>query len=198
MIAGHYAMALVPYELTRKSNKTTFWIFLLASQFLDFIMLIFVDLGIEALKPEKLMDLAFQTSSAEMTVSHDIIPALIWSIVVGTLVWLATRESVIALWCAALVSIHEIFDLFVGFTHNVHGSGTQALGLGLYNSDPVFGFLIEAILCFSIVSWFCWHRSATGTPCSPKLKWSLYVILVGASVAQLPIATQSLNVWLNV
>ena len=46
MIAGHFATALVPYELTRKSDPVPVWPFLLAAQFLDVLMLIFVSLGI--------------------------------------------------------------------------------------------------------------------------------------------------------
>ena len=197
MIAGHYAMALVPYELTRKTQRTALWVFLLASQFLDFAMLIFVQLGIERLQPKSVMDLAFKTSSAEMSDSHDIIPAILWSIAIGSIVWAATRKSIVALWCAALVALHEFCDLFVGFTHYVHGNDTLAVGFNLYNKAPVFGFLIETALCLSIVSWFCWHRATTGNPCSTRLKWGLYSILVGASLAQLPIATQSLNFWLK-
>jgi len=47
MIAGHFATALVPYELTRKAHPVPFWFFLLAAQFLDVLMVTFVTLGIE-------------------------------------------------------------------------------------------------------------------------------------------------------
>ena len=74
MIAGHYATALVPYELTRKTQRTSFWIFLVAAQFLDFAMLVFVTLGIEQLLPKNFLDFAFASSSSNMWVSHDILP----------------------------------------------------------------------------------------------------------------------------
>ena len=46
MIAGHFATALVPYELTRKAHPAPVWLFLLAAQFLDLLMVTFVSLGI--------------------------------------------------------------------------------------------------------------------------------------------------------
>ena len=36
-----------------------------------------------------------------------------------------------------------------------------------------------------------------GTPVSGRLKWGLYVVLVGATLLTLPIANKSLNAWLG-
>lgn len=197
MIAGHYAPALVPYELTRKTQRAPFWIFLLAAQFLDLAMLVFAGLGIEQLHPENFMDLAFSTSSSNMWLSHDILPVLIWSTAVGLLFWGFTHKSVVALWCGGLVLVHELCDLLVGFTHHWYGQGTPSLGLNLYQQAPAFGFLIEAALSGVIVAWFCWHRAKAGAPVSSRLKWGLYAVLVGSALSTLPITTRSLNAWLG-
>ncbi len=117
MIAGHYATALVPYELTRKTQHTSFWVFLVAAQFLDLAMLVFVSLGIEQLLPKNFLDFAFASSSSNMWVTHDILPALGWSVAIGLLFWAFTRKRVVAIWCGVLVFVHEIFDLLVGYTH---------------------------------------------------------------------------------
>lgn len=197
MIAGHYATALVPYELGRKSHSGPLWIFLVAAQFLDLAMLIFVQLGIEGLWPSNFMDVAFATSSSDMWLSHDLVPAVIWSIVVGLLFWGLTRKNVVALWCGALVFVHELFDLLVGYTHHWHGKSSPSVGLNLYQEAPVLGLLLEAVLCGAIVAWFCWHRSRTGAPASTRLKWGLYALLMGSTLTTLPIATKSLNAWLG-
>lgn len=197
MIAGHYATALVPYELTRQSQRTSFWVFLLAAQALDLAMLVFVQLGIERLNPENFFDFAFASSSSDMWVTHDILPSLAWAVAIGLLFWAATRKHVVALWCGALVFIHESCDLVVGYTHYWHGQDSMALGFNLYNEAPSTGLFIEAALCAAIVAWFCLRRAKSGNPVSSRLKWGLYAVLVGASLATLPIATRSVNAWLG-
>jgi hypothetical protein len=197
MIAGHYATALIPYELTRRNLGTPFWIFLLAAQFLDLAMLALVQLGIEDLRPPMFMDFAFSTSSSNMWLSHDIIPVVLWSVAVGLLFWGITRKSVVALWCGALVVVHELCDLLVGYTHHLQGDNSPSLGLNLYQQAPVVGLLLEAGLCAAIVTWFCWRRARTGAPVSSRLKWGLYAVLVGSVLATLPIATRSLNAWIG-
>ena len=59
MIAGHFATALVPYEVTRKAHPVPFWFFLLAAQFLDVLMVTFVTLGIETMEPEDALSVPF-------------------------------------------------------------------------------------------------------------------------------------------
>ena len=195
MIAGHYATALVPYELTRKTQRTSFWVFLIAAQFLDLVMLVCVTLGIEQLLPKNFLDFAFASSSSNMWVSHDILPALGWSVAIGLLFWAFTRKWVVAIWCGVLVFVHEISDLVVGYTHFWYGADSMPLGFNLYHRAPVVGLLIEAALCAAIVAWFCWRREKNGAPVSSRLKWGLYAVLVGATLLTLPIATKSLNAW---
>jgi hypothetical protein len=87
MIAGHFATALVPYELTRKTSPAPFWLFLLASQFLDFLMLVFVSLGVEKLEPSNFLTAAFVSMRSDMFVSHDVLPVLGWAILLGAIAW---------------------------------------------------------------------------------------------------------------
>ena len=192
MIAGHFATALVPYELTRKTSPAPFWLFLAASQFLDFLMLVFVSVGVEKLEPTNFLTAAFVSMRSDMFVSHDVVPVFGWAILFGAIAWGLTRNRTVALWCAGLVLLHEVFDLVVGFGHYVLGRHTMGLGLDLYNRAPVVGMLIEAALCAAIVSWFCAHRARRNAPVSPRLKWGLYVSLVGFTLATLSIATRSL------
>jgi hypothetical protein len=193
MIAGHFATALVPYELTRKTSPAPFWLFLVASQFLDFLMLLFVSFGVEKLEPSDFLKVAFVSMRSDMFVSHDIVPVFGWAILFGAIAWGLTKNRTAALWCVGLVLLHEVFDLVVGFKHHVLGKHTMGLGLDLYNHAPIVGMLIEAALCVALVFWFCAHRASQNSPVSPMLKWGLYVLLVGSTLATLSIATQPLG-----
>lgn len=193
MIAGHFATALVPYELTRKSSPAPFWLFLLAAQFLDFLMLLFVSLGVEKLEPTNFLEAAFVTMHSEMFISHDIVPVLGWTALFSAAVWIFTGSRVITAWCAALVLLHEVFDLLVGFEHFVLGSDSPALGLNLYNRAPVTGLLVEAAICAVIVFWFCRHRAVRSEHVSITTQSGLYLLLVGSTLATLIMANQSLS-----
>lgn len=197
MIAGHYVTALVPYELTRKNPSASFWLFLLAAQFLDFLMLLLVWLGMERLEPANFLEVAFASMTSEMLISHDIIPVLGWTALFGVAVYAVLRDHVIALWCAALVLVHEVFDLLVGFEHYVLGPDTVGLGFNLYNKAPVSGLLIEAAICAGVVFWFCRRRAARGKPASMRLQVGLYGLLVGSTLATLLVAHRPLSTWLG-
>ncbi|RTL31377.1 MAG: hypothetical protein EKK47_08015 [Burkholderiales bacterium] len=100
MVTGHFATALIPYELTRRQagrRQVPFWVFLLASQFLDFLMLALVAAGIEHLTPPDLLDLTFAGMRADMFASHDLLPVAGWSIGFGLLAWAVTRHRAAAL-----------------------------------------------------------------------------------------------------
>ncbi len=193
MIAGHFATALVPYELTRKTSPAPFWLFLLAAQFLDFLMLLFVSVGVEKLEPTNFLEVAFVSMHSEMFVSHDIVPVFGWAVAFGAIVWGLTKNRTVAIWCIGLVLLHEVFDLAVGFEHYVLGSETMILGFNLYNNAPIAGLVIEAALCAAIVFWFCGRRASQNAPVTPMLKWGLYGLLVGSTLATLPMATQSVG-----
>lgn len=192
MIAGHFATALVPYALIRKESPAPFWLFLLAAQFLDVLMLLFVSAGVEKLEPTNFLQSSFSTMRSEMFLSHDIIPVAGWAGIFGLVVYVLTKNRITSLWCAMLVILHEICDLVVGFEHYVLGADTTAVGLNLYNTAPVKGLLLEAALCGAIVFWFCNHRANSKMPVSPMTKYGLYGLLVGSTLATLPMANQSL------
>jgi len=192
MIAGHFATALVPYELTRNDHPAPVWLFLLASQFLDFLMVVLVSLGIETMEPADAFDVAFSGMKTNMYVSHDVLPVVGWAALFGVLTWLVWRKPVVALWCAGLVVFHELCDLVVGYPHDVI-RGVGPVGLALYVEAPILGFLIEAALGASIVFWFCRRRASAGQPVSTGTQVALYGILVGTTLMTLPLAKNSLN-----
>ena len=193
MVTGHYATALLPYELTRKTQRTGFWLFLLAAQFLDFLMLTFVSVGIEKFAPSDFLDVSFSSMRTNMLVSHDVLPVMGWALLFGICVWVITKKHIIALWCVGLIIFHEMCDLVVGFEHNFLGETTPLIGFALYTNAPVIGILIEALMCTAFVFWFCRKRAKQNEPVSPVLMWGLYGLLTGGALATLPMATQSLN-----
>ena len=192
MFLGHYATALVPYEKTRKTHAAPFWLFLLAAQFLDFLMIIAVPLGFESLEPALFQESSFRTMRTDMLYTHDLVPVVGWTIAFGVGALAMTRNKVVALWCVGLVLFHELCDLIVGFQHNVFGHDTASVGFNLYNNAPVWGLWIEILFCGAIVWWFVRRRATAGTPVSARLKWGLYLVLVGGTAATLPMANQSL------
>jgi hypothetical protein len=192
MIAGHFATALVPYELTRKSDPVPVWLFLLAAQFLDALMLTFVSLGIETMEPEDAFEVSFSSLQTNMFVSHDLLPVVGWATLFGVGTWLIWRKPVIALWCVGLVAFHEVCDLIVGYPHYVV-RGVGPIGMALYVNAPILSFLIEAAMAAGIVFWFCRRRANRGQPVSTGTQVILSAVLVGTTLAALPLANHSIN-----
>lgn len=198
MVTGHFATALVPYELTRQTTgrRPPFWLFLLASQFLDFLMLALVAAGIEHLTPANMLDLSFAGMRADMFASHDLPPVAGWSAAFGLFAWGLTRQAQTALWCAALVAFHEACDLVVGFKHGWMGEANPMLGINLYTQAPVTGLLLEAALATLSVWGFVRLRARASRPVSRGTQWGLYGLLPGGALASLVVARVSVHAWL--
>lgn len=194
MFMGHYATALVAAQKTKEAGRPApFWLLLLASQFLDLLMVAFLWLGLETVEPPLFLDASFAGMRADMLFSHDIVPVLGWTLLFSLGAFALTRSKATALWCAALVVVHEACDLLVGFPHNIMGHGTPVVGLNMYGVAPVAGLLIETALCAGILVWYFKRRSAAGSPASSGLKWGLTLTLIGGTVSTLPMATMSLR-----
>lgn len=197
MVSGHFATALLPYELLRRTRPAPLWLFLLASQFLDFLMLGLASAGVETLTPPQLADLSFAGMRADMPLSHDLLPVAGWAAGFALLAWGLTRHRAAALWCAALVVVHELCDLVVGFKHGLHGEQPAQLGLNLYTQAPVAGLLVEAGLCAAIVWWLAARRRQEGLPLPRATTWALHGLLAGTALASLPVAHLSLGQWVQ-
>lgn len=197
MFMGHYATALVPYELNRQNNAAPFWLYLFAAQFLDFLMVSLVAADIESFAPKYFIDAAFNTMQTNMFVSHDILPAVGWTLLIAAFAWLITRKAKVAAACAALVVFHEACDLVVGFDHNILGQDTATVGFALYTHAPALGMWIEAALCAGILFWFARQRQQSGEALPTWLVVALGAILIGGTLATLPLATTPLSALLG-
>lgn len=194
MIAGHYATALVPYELMRGRHRVPLWMLLLAAQFTDLLMILLVQTGVEQLLPKDFLEMSFGHSSSDMWLSHDVLPAIGWAVVVGAMFGAITRDRIVGLWCFALVVLHEVCDLWVGYSHHWAGDGTGTVGLNLYQKDPVLGLLFEAGLCAIITVWVLRRRRAFGKP-TCRLAIGLLGLLAGSTLLTLPLTWHPLKHW---
>ena len=197
MVMGHYATALIPWAYNSQRKVAPFWMLLLAAQFFDFIMIAFVLIGIESVTPEQIFQASFLNMRVDMTYSHDLLPVLGWSVGLAVLAGILFKNWLAAVWVFSLCILHEIFDIAVGFTHYIFGPETTAFGFNLYNTQPIMGILIEAIVCFGILTWYLKKRSDQGEAVARNVKIGLYAILVGLTIGLLPIANQPLSYFLG-
>lgn len=91
-----------------------------------------------------------------------------------------------------LVVFHEVCDLVVGYPHDLI-RGVGPIGMALYVEAPILAFLIEAAMAAAIVFWFCHRRAKSGQPVSTGTQVALYGLLVGTTLATLPLAKNSIN-----
>ena len=196
MVMGHYATALIPYAYNSNRKLAPFWVFLLATQMLDFIMLLLVMIGVESVEPTNFFEASFRHMVVDMTYSHDILPVLIWSVVFAVLALAIFKSMRLALIVFGLTILHELMDLLVGFEHFWFGASSEVdatvFGFGLYNNAPVAGILIEIAICVGLLFWYFRRRAADGEPVSQRSKLILSSVLVGFTAFLLTIANQSL------
>lgn len=197
MVMGHYATALIPYAYNSQRKVAPFWMFLLAAQFFDFIMIALVLVGIESVTPEQFFQASFLNMRVDMTYSHDLLPVLGWSAGLAVFAGIVCRNVLAVVWVLALCILHELFDTAVGFTHYVFGPETTAFGFNLYNTQPVLGIIIEALVCFGILTWYLNKRSGQEATVATNVKIGLYAILVGATIGLLAIANQPLSYYFS-
>lgn len=190
MIIGHYATALIPHQ---KYPKAPLWLFLFAAIFLDAIWLTLALFGLETPHPGGFLDASLLNLQVDMPWSHDLLPVLGWSVLMAIIALALTRSTPVALWCAALVLVHEVSDLLGGFKHYVYGADSQLIGLGLYNTIPELALLFEGLLGVACTAWFVRARKNKGQPISAGGVKLLYAIFIGGAAMQLVFARVSLG-----
>lgn len=193
MVMGHYATALIPYAYESNRKMAPFYVFLILTQILDFIMVALVWLGIESIEPHSFMDASFANMKVDMTYSHDILPVILITLLVGGATAALFRNWVMGLWAVGLIALHELMDLLVGFEHYWFGPGETTYGLGLYTKLPVLGIAIELVICAALLTWYLKRREAAGHQLGRGAKITLFGVLVGATAALLLMANQPLS-----
>ncbi|MDF1781454.1 MAG: hypothetical protein P1U67_09180 [Alcanivoracaceae bacterium] len=195
MVIGHYATALIPYQ---KHPTAPLSLFLFAAIFLDAVWLALALIGIETPHPAGLLDASLLNLHVDMPWSHDLLPVLGWAMLMSVIGWGVTRSKAVALWCGALVVVHEISDLLAGFNHYVAGTDSQLIGLGLYSRAPELALLFEGLLGVVCTAWFIRARRSEGCPVSKQGGYLLYAIFIGGAAMQLIFARSSLGVLFGI
>ncbi|MDH4031064.1 MAG: hypothetical protein OEU49_09470 [Chromatiales bacterium] len=65
--------------------------------------------------------------------------------------------------------------------------------MALYVEAPISAFLVEAAMGAAIVFWFCRRRAKSGQSVSTGTQVAPYGLLVGTTLATLPLAKNSIN-----
>lgn len=150
MIAGHFTTALVA---KRYHTSGSILFFLIASQLLDILWLIFHYLGWEVTEPNNFMHVALNSLQVEMTYSHDVIPVLGWTVLTilfGRLVFKNWRTGLIG---GFLVFFHAIIDYIGAYSHHVFGPHTPNVTTRLYYNAPNLAVLIELLFLVAMMFW---------------------------------------------
>jgi len=150
MITGHFTTALVPYA---KDKSLPLFFLLIVSQAPDF--LIPVDIARSG-------DGNFRT--LEMTYSHDLLPVLVLSLIVGAIAQVLFKNRKLTLWTIGLILLHELCDAISGFAHNIYGLTSPRFGFDFYRTAPVTAYAIELLLSISCVGYFLYTRKKQGEP----------------------------------
>lgn len=156
MLAGHYSTALIAHQ---KFPKGTLLFFLIVSQLQDFLWFIFHYLGLEQTEPTDAFDTTLGNMYANMLYSHDLIPQIIWMLIVFIIGRIIFKSNKIALAGSIVLLGHYILDFFSGHPHYIFGEDTHEFGLGLYDSNPYLAIGIEAIFS-GIALWYFFSQEA--------------------------------------
>ena len=195
MLAGHYSTALVAYS---KYPKGTLIYFLIASQLQDLLWFIFHYLGLEHTEPSDVFNATISNMAVDMLYSHDLIPQILWVLIIFLVGRFMFKNTKIGLIGAALLVGHFILDFFSGHPHHVFGAETADVGLGLYASNVFLAIGIEAIFCVAALWYFFREEAKNGVQRTAKNKASIIGLFVFGIVFMLSIATTSFRELLNI
>jgi hypothetical protein len=195
MLAGHFTTALIAKQ---KFPKGTLLYFLIISQLQDFLWFLFHYLGLEPTNPSDAFDATLSNMAVDMVYSHDLIPLLLWLLIVFTLGKVLFKSTQIGLVSMALVSIHFVLDFFSGHVHHLFGAETMEAGLGLYASNPYLAIIIEALFSFFAIWYFFREESKKGISRTIKNKIGIMSVFAYGIIFMLLIATHSFRELFNI
>lgn len=130
MFIGHFALGLAA---KKAEPRVSLGLYFLAGQFLDLLWPTLLLLGVErveiATDPAAPVPLNF----VHYPVSHSLVMATVWGIVVGGLYWLARKDRRGAMIIGLLVLSHWVLDLLVHIPDlPLYPGGGPLLGFGLW------------------------------------------------------------------
>ena len=195
MLAGHYATALVANQ---KFSTGTLLYFLIASQLQDLLWFTLHYFGLEPTGPADVLDTTLNNMSVDMLFSHDLLPQVIWVVLIFLIGKVVFKSNKVGLVGAALVVGHFILDIFSGHPHHIFGAASQDIALGLYASNVFLAIAIEAVFIIIMLWYFFKKERENGIIRSTKNKASVIGLFVFGLVFMLSIATTSFRQWFNI
>lgn len=179
MFIGHYGIA---FALKRYVPKTSLGILFICAQLVDILFFLFVPLGIEHLRIIPGFTEASPFDLYDYPLTHSLLGALAWTIVVYLIVrFIPLRSSIdssyrqrTALVLSALVFSHFLLDIIVHTPDLLLVPGFDlAIGLGLWNSIIVTIAVELAVLLVG-----CWiYLASTSSDSTPVGKFGMYVFI---------------------
>ncbi|MGS4948063.1 hypothetical protein ACVDG3_21560 [Meridianimarinicoccus sp. RP-17] len=166
MILGHAATTLVA---KRAAPDMPWWLLLVSAFLIDIAMFSFVALGIETMEPTGAEGPSLATNMTEITISHDLVPQIGWTLLAGGIAFGVTRRRAFALSAMALSLGHWLGDLVAGYGHHVFGPDSHPIGTDWYHVNLPAALTFEATLGVLCVLVF-----TRGQSFSPGARLGLY------------------------
>ena len=142
MFLGHYGLA---FAAKRASPETSLGTLTFAAQWLDELWPILLLLGVEHVKIAPGLMAASGLDFVSYPISHSLLAAVGWSVVIGVGYFLVRRQPRGAWVVGALVVSHWVLDLLVHGPDLPLYPGGPRVGLGAWNSVPLT-WALEAII----------------------------------------------------
>ena len=195
MLAGHFTTALIAKQ---KFPKGILLYFLIISQLQDLLWFLFHYLGLEKTSPQDAFDATIPNMYADMLYSHDLIPQVIWLVLVYLIGRLLFKNNKIALVGSAILLSHYVLDFFSGHPHFIFGEESHQFGLGLYDTMPYLAIVIEILFIVASLGYFFFQESKNGVKRTVKNKAAIIVVFIYGVIFMLSTATSSFREILNI
>ena len=144
MFLGHYGLA---FAAKRATPETSLGTLTFAAQWLDELWPILLLLGVEHVRIAPHIMAQSDLDFVSYPISHSLVTAIGWGIVIGLVYFFARRRSRGAWIMGALVVSHWVLDLIVHAPDLPLFPGGPRFGLGGWNSTPLT-FILEAVFYF--------------------------------------------------
>ena len=160
MFVGHFAIALAAKRVVPKTSLATL---VFSAQFLDLLWPMFLLMGVEHVRIDPGNTPATPLDFYDYPLSHSLLTAVAWSVVVGGVYYLVRRDAKTATILYIVVLSHWVLDFI---THRpdlpVLPWSDVYVGLGLWYSVP-FTLLVELSMFFAGVAMYIRTTAADST-----------------------------------
>ena len=184
MFIGHYGVA---FAAKAAAPRVPLGVYFIAVQLLDVLFSIFVFVGIERMRIVPGYTQYNPYVLYFMPYTHGLVGALGWSLVGGSVWYLARRNAREALVVAGAVFSHFVLDVPVHTADMpLLGNNSYKLGLGLWNHWPWALALELVTLIGGWVLWMVW-RGPAGRPRPVEVLFLAALVLLTVATPFMPV-----------